>query len=158
MEQLAKKSAKPATDGAIRSKKGENKPVAGVGEEAHPKTSTKKAPAKKKSQAPKKTPKISRQELGQQVAVELSKLRALLKEVGSGVVDRLDGEAASLALFLEGESLPGEKSLLPSARTLKAMLAIFGGLKVKPKKGRVKDLARIELLLVALACKMPPLG
>ena len=64
-----------------------------------------------------------RHELGELAAAELSKVRSLLKEVGSGVVDRLDGEAASLALFLDGESLPGEKPVLPSAGTLKAMLA-----------------------------------
>lgn len=173
MEQPPKISAELATTGAVRPKPNKNNPATGPGEEAHLSTSTKKAPAKKKARAkaskrnapakkkapvPKKAPKISRQEIGRQVAVELSKVRAVLKEVGSGVVDRLDGEAASLALFLEGESLPGEKPLLPSARTLKSMLVAFGGLKVKPKKGRVKDLARIELLLVALACKMPPVA
>jgi hypothetical protein len=115
-----------------------------------------KLPAKKKANVSGKAPKVSRQELGRQVAVELSKVRSVLREVGSGVVDRLDGEAASLALFLDGDCLPGEKALLPSARTLKAMAVAFGGLKVKPKKGRVKDLARIELLLMVLASKMPP--
>jgi hypothetical protein len=129
---------------------------AAQGDGVRGKTSERRAPAKKKAKAPEKPPKISCQELGRAVAVELSKVRAVLKEVGSGVVDRLDGEAASLALFLDGDCLPGEKALLPSARTLKAMAAAFGGLKVKPKKGRVKDLARIELLLMVLASKMPP--
>lgn len=173
MEQQPKNSAESVTAGAVQPGQHKNKPAAGPGEQAHIRTPTQKAPAKKKirskapkskapakkkAQAPEKAPKSSRQELGRQVAVELSKVRAVLKEVGSGVVDRLDGEAGSLALFLEGESLPGEKPLLPSARTLRAMLAAFSGLKVKPKKGRVKDLARIELLLVALACKMPPVA
>lgn len=173
MEQPLKTSPETAASGSVRPRHHETRPATGQGEKALPGPSTKKAPAKKKPRAKaskgsapakkkapmsKKASKISRQELGRQVAVELSKLRAVLKEVGSGVVDRLDGEAGSLALFLEGDSLPGEKPLLPSARTLKAMLAAFGGLKVKPKKGRVKDLARIELLLVALACKMPPVA
>jgi hypothetical protein len=36
------------------------------------------------------------------------------------------------------------------------MLAEARALKVKPKKGRVKDLGRIEVLLGSLASKMPP--
>jgi hypothetical protein len=104
----------------------------------------------------KKAPKVSQAELGKLTAAELFKLRSLLKEVGSGVVDRLDGEIASLALFLDGENLPGEKPVLPRTGTLRAMLACFQTLKVKPKKGRVKDLARIEALLAALSAKMPP--
>jgi len=121
----------------------------------------KKAAAKKKSQGKgakpaKKEPKVSREELGRQAASEVLKLRALLKEVGSAVLDRLDGEAASLGLFLRGDALPGEKPVLPSARVLKAMLVCFATLKVKPKKGRVKDLDRIEALMKLLAGKMPP--
>jgi hypothetical protein len=104
----------------------------------------------------KKPPKVSREDLSRSVAVELSKVRAVLREVGSSVLDRLDGEAAALALFLGGETLPGEKAILPSARALKAMQGCFATLKVKAKRGRIKDLARIESLLSALAQKMPP--
>lgn len=120
-----------------------------------------KAIANKKSQSrgakpAKKAPKVSREELGKQTASEILKLRALLKEVGSAVMDRLDGEAAALGLFLRGDVLPGEKPVLPSARAMKAMLTCFTTLKVKPKKGRVKDLDRIETLMKQLAGKMPP--
>jgi len=148
--------AEPAKAGGAPPRKREKKSPAAQGVTVPGKAPKGKVPAKKKAKVPKKAPKVSRQEQGRQVAVELSKVRSVLKEVASGVVDRLDGEAASLALFLDGDSLPGEKALLPSARTLKAMLVGFGGLKVKPKKGRVKDLARIELLLMVLASKMPP--
>ncbi len=110
-------------------------------------------PAKK---AAKKAPKVSREELGRRAASEVLKLRALLKEVGSAVLDRLDGEAGALGLFLRGDALPGETPVLPSARVLNAMLACFATLKVKPKKGRVKDLDRIEGLMKQLAGKMPP--
>jgi hypothetical protein len=148
--------AEPAGAGTAPPNKREMTSPAAKKGEVHNKAPKRKAPAKKKAKAPEKTPKVSRQELGRQVAVELSKVRSVLKEVASGVVDRLDGEAASLALFLDGDSLPGETALLPSARTLKSMAVAFGGLRVKPKKGRVKDLARIELLLMVLASKMPP--
>ncbi len=116
-----------------------------------------KAPKKKASaKRTKKAPKVSQADLGKLTAAELFKLRAVLKEVGTSVTDRLDGDIAALALFLDGENLPGEKPVLPRSGTLRAMLACFQDLKVKPKKGRVKDLARIEALLAALSAKMPP--
>jgi hypothetical protein len=36
------------------------------------------------------------------------------------------------------------------------MLADIKALKVKPKKGRVKDLGRIETLLESLSARIPP--
>lgn len=128
---------------------------------AQPKSQTQspvktKAKAKAPAKGAKRAAKMSQAALGKLAAAELFKVRALLKEVSAGIADRLDGEAAALALFLEGQTLPGERAVLPNARALKAILATFAQLKVKPKKGRVKDLARIELLLVALADKMPP--
>lgn len=120
------------------------------------KATTKKKSLGKGAKPAKKAPKVSREELGKQAASEVLKLRALLKEVGSAVMDRLDGEAASLGLFLRGDALPGEKPILPSARVMKAMLACFATLRVKPKRGRVKDLDRIESLMKQLAGKMPP--
>lgn len=52
--------------------------------------------------------------------------------------------------------MPEEVAVLPSTRLMAAMLAQIRALKVKPHKGRVKDLARIEALLEALSAKMPP--
>ncbi len=126
------------------------------------KGAAKKGPAKEKpstakaKSSAKKLANPAREDAARQVARELSKLRSVLKEVGSAVVDRLDGEAAALALFLDGDRLPEEKPILPCAGALKAMTALLAALKVKPKKGRVKDLARIEALLSGLAAKTPP--
>lgn len=97
-----------------------------------------------------------RQELRQEVARELLKLRSLLKDVGTNCLGRLDGELAGLALSLAGERLPGDPSVLPNPPTLLAMLADIRALKVKPKKGRVKDVRRIEALLESLNSQMPP--
>jgi hypothetical protein len=133
-----------------------DKPVQPVPQDASAQPAEDAPPKKGSPKRPKKAPKVSQAELGRLTAAELYKLRSVLKEVGSGVVDRLDGEIASLALFLDGQNVPGEKPVLPRAGTLKAMLTCFQGLKVKPKKGRVKDLARIEALLATLSAKMPP--
>ncbi len=100
--------------------------------------------------------KASRQELGRQVAQELLKVRPILKEIGTALLDRLDGELAGLTLSLDGRGVSGETPVLPRALVLFAMLADVKALKVKPKKGRVKDLRRIEALLKSLSARIPP--
>jgi hypothetical protein len=98
----------------------------------------------------------SRREVGRQLSRELLKLRPVLRDVGSALLDRLDGELVGLAAALAGESQHGELPALPEAAALSEMLAGIRTLKVKPKKGRVKDLGRIEALLEALNARMPP--
>jgi hypothetical protein len=101
-----------------------------------------------------KTP--SQQALARQVSQELAKLRPILKDIGSALLDRLDGELAVLSLGLAGEAVSGDLPDLPRAPILSGMLADIQALKVKPKKGRVKDLGRLEALLESLSRRMPP--
>ena len=112
-----------------------------------------KDPAAKKRKSAKKP---SRQEMSRQASQELAKLRPILKDIGSALMDRLDGELAGLARSLGGEELHGERPVLPQPPVLIAMLAEIKALKVKPKKGRVKDLGRIETLLESLSARIPP--
>ncbi len=104
----------------------------------------------------KRSRKPARQEMGRRAAQELLKLRPVLKEVGTALLDRLDGELAGLVLSLDGRGVSGEAPPLPRAPVLVAMLADIDGLKVKPRKGRVKDLRRIEVLLESLSARIPP--
>lgn len=86
---------------------------------------------------------------------ELAKLRPILREIGTALLDRLDGELAFLSRGLAGEGLADESPGLPHVPVLSRMLADIQALKVKPKKGRVKDLGRIEALLESLQAQMP---
>lgn len=95
-------------------------------------------------------------ELALQVSQELVKLRPLLKDIGTALLDRLDGELAGLSSALAGEGLSGEPANLPPASILSGMLTDIQAIKVKPKKGRLKDLGRIEILLEYLSGRMPP--
>lgn len=117
------------------------------------KKSVGKNPAAKKRKSVKKP---SRQALGRQASQEMAKLRPILKDIGSALLDRLDGELAGLARSLGGEDLHGERPVLPQPPVLIAMLADIKALKVKPKKGRVKDLGRLETLLESLSARIPP--
>lgn len=97
----------------------------------------------------------ARGDLGRQASQELLKLRPILKDVGSALLDRLDGELAGLSHALNGRGMPGETPVLPKASVLSAILADIKALKLKPKKGRVKDLKRIEALLESLSARIP---
>jgi hypothetical protein len=100
--------------------------------------------------------KAARIAMKDQVSEELLRLRPLLREVGTAVLERLDGEMAAMAQFFDGDPVAGERPVLPTAEALKGMLGRIRGLKVKPKKGRVKDLARFESMLRDLSESMPP--
>ena len=104
----------------------------------------------------KQTKSPARPELAQQVARELAKLRPVLKNIGTALLDRLDGELAGLANSLNGEGVSGDRPVLPHTPALSAMLTDIQTLKVKPKKGRLKDLGRIEALLESLGGRIPP--
>ena len=100
--------------------------------------------------------KAGRQELGKELARELLKLRPTLRDVSAAVLDRIDGQLVGLALMLGGEKLHGEAPPLPQARILEALRSELGAIRLKPRKGRVKDLARVDALLKAIAEKIPP--
>jgi hypothetical protein len=104
----------------------------------------------------KRTKSPTRPELAQQVARELAKLRPVLRNIGTALLDRLDGELAGLERSLNGEGVTGERPVLPHTPVLSAMLADIQTLKLKPKKGRLKDLGRIEVLLESLNGRIPP--
>jgi|GEM_PF-1891181 len=98
----------------------------------------------------------SRDALAAELSAELAKVRSMLKESGENLLTRLDGELVTLARYLSGQGLPDEKPVLPPAEALSEMILQARALKVKPHKGRVKDLARIQGLLETLASGMPP--
>jgi hypothetical protein len=114
------------------------------------------ARAKGKSGRAKAQSEPRRDALAAELALELGRVRSALKEASEQLVARLDGELAALTLYLNGHSLEEEAPVLPPARVLSQMLAEARDLKVKPKKGRVKDMGRIEALLGSLASRMPP--
>lgn len=86
---------------------------------------------------------------------EVERARILVREVGEAVLARLEGRAAALHQALTGEGLP-EAPALPRAERLKRLRQVAAGLKVKPGKGRVKDLARLEALFDALEEALRP--
>ena len=128
---------------------------------------------KKKSTAPaesgvpaKKTPKgpgkakpekglQKREKLQAELVQELSQLRENLAVTALAVKGRLDAELAGVLSAFEGQGIPGEPERLPQARVQAVMVMALKDLKIKPEKGRLKDLGRIADLASRLAELMP---
>jgi len=100
------------------------------------------APAGKKSVAAALASKPSRKVGKDMLVLELRRLRAMFTEIAERYVANAEGEIAAVIEAVEGKSLTG-------ARVGK-MLEVVRALSVKPRKGRRKDLARIETIVASL--------
>jgi hypothetical protein len=96
----------------------------------------KAAPAGKKSIAAALARKPSRKVAKDMLVLELRRLRAMFTEIAERYVANAEGEIAAVIEAVEGKSLP--------AARVEKMLEVVRGLTVKPRKGRRKDLVRIE--------------
>jgi hypothetical protein len=109
------------------------KPAAG---KAAPAETGATAPAGKRSIAAALARKPSRKVAKDMLLLELRRLRAMFTEIAERYVSNAEGELAAVIETVEGKSLP--------AARIERMLEVVRGLSVKPRKGRRKDLARIE--------------
>lgn len=115
------------------------KPAAGKAAPAEPGATV---PAGKKSIAAALARKPSRKVAKDMLVLELRRLRAMFTEIAERYVANAEGEIAAVIEAVEGKSLP--------AARVEKMLAVVRNLSVKPRKGRRKDLARIEGIAASL--------
>jgi hypothetical protein len=100
------------------------------------------APAGEKGVAAALARKPSRKVAKDMLVLEIRRLRAMFTEIAERYVANAEGEIAAVIEAVEGKSLP--------AARVQKMLEVVRGLSVKPRKGRRKDLARIETITAAL--------
>lgn len=100
------------------------------------------APAGKKSIAAALARKPSRKVAKDMLVLELRRLRAMFTEIAERYVANAEGEIAAVIEVVEGKSL--------SVARAGKMLEVVRALSVKPRKGRRKDLARIETIVASL--------
>jgi len=100
------------------------------------------APTRKKDVAAALARKPSRKVAKDMLVLELRRLRAMFTEISERYVANAEGEIAAAIDAVEGKSLPSSR--------VEKMLEVVRGLTVKPRKGRRKDLARIETITAAL--------
>ena len=116
-----------------------------------PATAPARAPGEKKGRANKALQ--ARAALARDVADEVKALRGVFSDILEIYRSRVDGQLAGLAeAFREAE----REGTPPPERALSAMLETVRSLKVKPRKGRIKDLARLEALAECLWEILPP--
>lgn len=99
-------------------------------------------PAGKKNIAAALARKPSRKVSKDMLVLELRRLRAMFTEITERYVANAEGEIAAVIDAVEGRPLPAPR--------VDKMLEVVRTLSVKPRKGRRKDLARIETIVAVL--------
>ena len=97
----------------------------------------------------------AKQKAATELASELKLLRATLKEIVKQISLRIDNRIADTLQVLEQKQAPEKACALPGAKTSLQLAKKLRGLKVKPDKGKLKDIARICQLVCKIAEKMP---
>ena len=89
------------------------------------------------------------------LAVELRALRATLDEVVKQFHLRVGGQLAAVERAVAGTGVAAVRAARPRAKERAAMLREVRALKVKPRKGRAKDVVRLANLIEELFSQLP---
>ena len=92
----------------------------------------------------------------QGIALALLGLRVSLNEVQEQYGIHTHGLMVQMLRILEAPPDAKKTHILPSRKTAELMVEEIGSLNIKPKKGRGKDLLRIQNLIEALWILFPP--
>ncbi len=95
----------------------------------------------------------ARRKAAADLCAEMKKLRAELKEIVKQVSLRIDRRIADTLRILEKKQAPGEPGNLPGAKSTAQMAKKLRALKIKPGKGKLKDIAHIERMVEKIAEK-----
>ena len=86
-----------------------------------------------------------------QLARDIHELRSAARRIADLVAARVDGRLAGMERALAGRGHGGRFAAVPSRDILDAVERALRAVKVKPEKGRVKDLVRLRRFCDALA-------
>ena len=86
---------------------------------------------------------------------EIKYLRSVAKDVVDRYSLRVYASLVNIVRILESSDRKRLAARKPSDNTMREMLSCVRSLKVKPKKGRAKDLARIEIIVKKLDDFLP---
>lgn len=90
----------------------------------------------------------------QELALELRELRANLDELTEQFRLRLGGQLVEVQRAVEGVGVASTTKRLPG-KTIETMLSAVRQQKIKPRKGRAKDLVKLQKLLASLSALLP---
>ena len=86
---------------------------------------------------------------------EIKYLRSMTKDVAGRYSLRINASLVNITRVLESPDRKRKAVKKPADKTVREMLACVRSLKVKPKKGRAKDLVRIESIAKKLDDLLP---
>ncbi len=92
---------------------------------------------------PRQGSRDSYKSLQRELVARLDHLRSEVREICDAYVENIDAEITTLANFLEGSTevrSPEDRK----ARTLKKWITVLDEMRIKPRKGRRKDLKRVD--------------
>lgn len=92
-----------------------------------------------------------KQEIAREIVLELQAMRGGLEELVQAYTARVDGQIATAARQLEQGVMGESERELPSTKSLNKLLRELRDTKLKPRKGRAKDLKRMENVADALS-------
>jgi hypothetical protein len=96
-----------------------------------------------------------KQKAAKELAAELKVLRSAFKEIVEHFCLRVDSEFLEMIRVLEKDQILNERIVLPQAKTAQQLARKIHGLKLKPSKGKLKDIVQIDKLVEKVAGKMP---
>lgn len=92
--------------------------------------------------------------LAQELVLEIQSLRTTLQESVESYEQRMSAQISEVLRHLQGPE--GEPPHAPAVKTAAAMLRAIRETEVKPRKGRAKDLVRLQELVAQLTEMLPP--
>jgi len=95
--------------------------------------------------------------LARQLMMEIEGLHPLLQELVQQYELRIAAQLAEILRTLNGDE-SGNLPRFPAAKTSAAMLRVLRATDLKPRKGRAKDLVRLQELVAELTEMLPPRG
>ena len=114
-------------------------------------SSTETVPTQAHEEKSEKKEKLSKSDQIKNLLVRLYDLRVTMKEVIERYQVVTSGQLSGVILLLEDSQNSLKSSLKLRSKTLNSMTERLDELKLKPKKGRAKDLARIEEIIDRLS-------
>ena len=96
-------------------------------------------------------------QLAQELVLEIQALRPTLHEALEHYQARMTGQITEVLRHLQGDD-EGRPPRVPPVKTAAAMLHAIRAAEMKPRKGRAKDLVRLQELVAHLTELLPPRG
>jgi len=110
---------------------------------------------KKHGASGKKEKNGKKQVAAKELAAEMKVLQSGFKEIVEHFCLRVDSQLLEIIRVLEKDQMLDEPMVLPAAKIARALTKKIHSLKLKPSKGKLKEIVQINKVVEKIAGKMP---